>query len=121
MPRLSFCALHFIDHSIVEIIIDDGVEIDGEMVDEFFAAINGQMNEEISILLNKERKYSYKFDALIKLSGSTKIRNMGVVTYDALSKSTVLYMMDRFNKSNKNVKIFDNRGDALSWLKMITQ
>ena len=91
------------------------------MVDEFFAAIEGKMNSQISILLDKATQYSYTFDALIKLSESTKIRNIGVITYDALSRSSAIYMMERFNKSKKNVKLFESREDALAWLCDITQ
>ncbi|BCD99880.1 hypothetical protein [Marinagarivorans cellulosilyticus] len=121
MHRLSFCRLQIIDQNIVEIILDDGVEISGQMVDEFFAAIEGKMNSQISILLDKATQYSYTFDALIKLSESTKIRNIGVITYDALSRSSAIYMMERFNKSKKNVKLFESREDALAWLCDITQ
>lgn len=121
MHRLSFCRLHIIDQNIVEIVLDDGVEISGQMVDEFFAAIDGTMNSQISILLDKATQYSYTFDALIKLSESTKIRNIGVITYDALSRSSAIYMMERFNKSKKNVKLFESRENALAWLCDITQ
>ena len=121
MHRLSFCRLQIIDQNIVEIILDDGVEISGQMVDEFFAAIEGKMNSQISILLDKATQYSYTFDALIKLSESTKIRNIGVITYDALSRSSAIYMMERFNKSKKTVELFESREDALAWLCDITQ
>ena len=121
MHRLSFCRLQIIDQNIVEIVLDDGAEISGQMVDEFFAAIDGKMNSQISILLDKATQYSYTFDALIKLSESTKIRNIGVITYDALSRSSAIYMMERFNKSKKNVKLFESREAALAWLRDITQ
>lgn len=119
--RLSFCKLQIIDQNIVEVMLDEGVEISGQMVDEFFDAITGKMNEEISILLDKATNYSYKFDALIQLSELTKIQNIGVVTYGSVSRSSAIFMMERFNKSNKNVELFENREDALAWLCGITQ
>ena len=121
MHQLSFCKLQIIDQNIVEVILDDGVEISGQMVDEFFMAIAEKMHDQISVLLNKATKYSYNFDALIQLSESTKIRNIGVVTYDALSRSSAIFMMERFNKSNKNVHLFETREDALAWLHGVTQ
>lgn len=117
--QLSFCSILIISPQIVEVILNDGVEITGDMVDEFFQVVGEQMDSEISILLNKVTKYSYRFDALMKLSPSTKIRNIGVVTYDSLAASTSKFMMDRFNTSNKNVQLFNAREEALQWLQSL--
>ena len=121
MHLLSFCKIQIIDQNIVEVILNNGVEISGQMVDEFFTAIAGKMHDQISILLDKATHYSYNFDALLKLSESTKILNIGVVTYDELSRSSAIFMMERFNKSNKNVHLFETREDALAWLNGVTQ
>lgn len=117
--QLSFCSVLIISPRIAEVILNDGVEITGEMVDEFFQFLGDNMDSEVSILLNKITKYSYRFDALMKLSPSTKIRNIGVVTYDSLAASTTKFMMDRFNTSNKNVRLFQEREDALAWLQAL--
>lgn len=117
--QLSFCSVLIISPQIVEVILNEGVEITGDMVDEFFMVVGEHMDSEISILLNKVTKYSYRFDALMKLSPSTKIRNIGVVTYDSLAASTSKFMMDRFNTSNKNVQLFKAREEALQWLQSL--
>ncbi len=117
--QLSFCSVLIISPQIVEVILNEGVEITGDMVDEFFMVVGEHMDSEISILLNKVTKYSYRFDALMKLSPSTKIRNIGVVTYDSLAASTSKFMMDRFNTSNKNVQLFKSREEALQWLQSL--
>lgn len=117
--QLSFCSILIISPRIVEVILNEGVEITGDMVDEFFQVVGEEMDSEISVLLNKVTKYSYRFDALMKLSPSTKIRNIGVVTYDSLAASTSKFMMDRFNTSNKNVQLFHAREDALQWLQSL--
>lgn len=117
--QLTFCSILIISPKIVEVILNEGVEVTGDMVDEFFQTIAENMDSEISVLLNKVTKYSYRFDALMKLSPSTKIRNIGVVTYDSLAASTSKFMMDRFNTSNKNVQLFSAREDALAWLQSL--
>ena len=119
MQTLSFCRILIIDKNIVEVILNEGIEINPTMVDEFFTYIADKMNGVISILLNKATKYSYNFEALMQLSVSTKIRHMGVVVYDSIAVSSVNFLNERYNESQKNVKIFKTREDALAWLQEI--
>ncbi len=119
MQTLSFCRVIIIDANIIEVILNDGIEIDSAMVDEFFAFTAEKMNPVISVLLNKATKYSYNFEALMRLSVSTKIRNIGVVVYDPIAVNSVNFLNERYNQSQKNVKIFKTREDALAWLQEI--
>lgn len=116
MYRLSFCNVTVINTDTVEITFDNGVEINLDMVNEFWDFINTKMLGKISVILNKSTSYSYEFDASIALSESDRIKNIAVVCYDEISATASEYMKKSFNKSGKNIKIFHTKQEALDWL-----
>ncbi|MGI1679567.1 MAG: hypothetical protein K6L75_12580 [Cellvibrionaceae bacterium] len=121
MINLSFCKVEIHPRNIVEIIPHPDVEIEKEMVDEFFSylAENG-VEGNISILLDKLTKFSYSFESLMILGAEERIKNVAVVSYDKLSIETSEYMIQRFNQSKKNSVVFTSREAAVDWLKTIT-
>lgn len=116
MHKLSFCSVTVINKRIVEITFDDGVEINLNMLNEFWDFIDANMTENISIILNKATSYSYEFDTSIALSESDRIKNIAVVCYNEMSATASEYMKKAFNKSGKNIEIFYTKEDALNWL-----
>ncbi|MGH1439394.1 MAG: hypothetical protein ACRBBR_04705 [Cellvibrionaceae bacterium] len=116
MHKLSFCNVTVINTDTVEITFDNGVEINLDMVNEFWDFIETKMPGKISVILNKSTSYSYEFDASIALSESDRIKNIAVVCYDEISATASEYMKKSFNKSGKNIKIFHTKKEALDWL-----
>lgn len=116
MHRLSFCSVIVVSKDIIEVIPGGGVDITLEMAEEFLSFLKKEVGSEVSVILNKATKYSYQFDALVKLSVSDRIIRIAVVAYDDLSKSMSEYMEQRFNQSGKDIEIFTARDEALSWI-----
>lgn len=117
--RLSFGNITVINKDIAEIILDEGIEISLDMIAEFWQFVDVNMKEEISLILNKTAPFSYKFDALMSLSETQKLKSIAVISYDQLSTTTAEYMRTAFNKSGKNIEIFESKEAALHWLNTI--
>ena len=119
MYKLSFGTIAIVTPDIIEVTFDEGVDIDLGMVHDFWNFVDEKMNKQASIILNKAASYSYQFDALMALSESDRIKSVGVVSYDEMSANASDYMRKAFNKSGKNVEIFNSKALALHWLKEI--
>lgn len=120
MHRLSFCSITVIQDNIAEIIFDDQVDIDLDMVNEFWQFVDAEMKTPIHVIINKKHRYSYQFEALMAISESSKIQSVAVISYNEASASMSEYLNSTFNKSGKHVKIFSTQAAAIQWIKKIT-
>ncbi len=120
MYKLSFCRINLIEKHIAEVIVKGGTEVTAMMVEELFYFITDEMSGEISIIMNRATNYSYQFDASVKLSVSTLVKNVAIIAYNEKSTSMSKYMKTNFNKSEKRIKVFGNRDEALSWIKEVS-
>lgn len=119
MHKLSFCRINIIEKNIAEVVVKGKVEVTALMIDELLLFIEDHMSGEISFILNKVISYTYSFDALVKFSLSDVIKNLAVVAYGDNSAAFSNYLKNNFNKSNKTIKVFNSREDAIAWMKDI--
>ena len=115
--RLSFCTITKIADDICEIVVDEGIEMDEGMVEEYHAFLLANLKAPFSLLINKENAYTYTFAAQKKLAMLDEINTMAVVVYSNISKlstDTLAYSVPR--ETPWNIRIFEARDDALAWL-----
>lgn len=117
LHKLSGGSISVLDKHTLEVVPNSDVEISVDMVEEFLGFIEQHMEGAVAMLLNKSTTYSYQFDALQKFSACNKIAYIAVVSYDDLSTKASAYLGRQFNKSGKNIKVFDARDKALAWLR----
>ena len=86
--ELSFCTINKIDDSIAEIIVNDGIEIDIDMVAEYHAWIDDKLSTPCGLLINKINKYTYTFEAQLKIADLQKIKSIAVICYSEITKAT---------------------------------
>jgi len=119
--RISFADINIISDSIAEIIIDEGVEVSIEMVEEhdnFLACI---FKGNYGVLLNKINDYSYSTEAQFIMGSTENTVAIAVVNYTELGKQSSKAIADKRVVDQLNVRTFSglNLGwqDAMSWLK----
>jgi len=112
-----FAEISKIDNSIAEIIACDGVEIDVDNVSQLYNWKRENLNAPFGILVNKINSYSYTFEAQMKLGDLEEIKAVAVISYQKLTEISTRLLKTAPTKQKLNLEIFDDRNQALKWLK----
>lgn len=67
LHELSFAKIIILREDIAEVIVNEGVEMTVEMVDEYHNFLLSHLRAPFSLLVNKLNAYTYDFDAQEKL------------------------------------------------------
>jgi len=114
--ELPFAKIIILSEDIAEVIINDGVEMNTDMVDQYHDFLLSHLHAPFALLVNKVNSYSYNFEAQQNLATLKEINAMAVVSYN---RSTTLATKNlaAFPRNEKwNISIFSSRDEALSWL-----
>ena len=115
--ELPFAKVMRLDVSLAEIVVDEGVELDSDMVGRFHDFLVANFTPPIGILVNKINQYTYTFRAQLKLGDIPEVGAIGVVAYSQMSRRTTEAFSGLPRKLPLNLRIFDDRKRALLWLK----
>ena len=115
--RLSFTKIIKLDDNLIELIADEGVEIDIEMVKEFHDWCFKNLESSFGVLVNKKNSYTYTFEAQMKIGDYPDIIAISVITYSMISQ-TFTKLISQYPRKNKwNMEIFNDRETAIKWIK----
>ncbi|MGB5277372.1 MAG: hypothetical protein WBO73_06615 [Gammaproteobacteria bacterium] len=114
--ELPFAKINILREDIAEVIINEGVEMDVEMVKQYHDFLLSHLQSPFSLLVNKIHSYSYDFSAQEILATLPEINAMAVVAYSRTTRITTEMLASYPRKIKWNLKIFQNRDEALSWL-----
>jgi len=99
------------------VIINENVEMTLEMVEQYHTFLLSRLISPFSLLINKINSYTYSFDAQVNLATIKEINAMAVVAYTQVSQISTEYLKTTVpRKVSWNLKIYNNREDALNWL-----
>jgi len=99
------------------VIINENVEMTLEMVEQYHTFLLSRLISPFSLLINKINSYTYSFDAQVNLATIEEINAMAVVAYTQVSQISTEYLKTTVpRKVSWNLKIYNNREDALNWL-----
>lgn len=115
--QLGFGKIILLDQDIAEVIIDKGVEMDMEMVNEYHQFLITHLRAPFSLLINKINPYSYTFAAQRKLATIPQIRAMAVITYNPVAEETTRSLIRIPRDRDWHIKLFNDRELALQWLR----
>lgn len=114
---LSFGKIIIIDENIAEVIVDDGVEMGLQMVEEYHQFLLNHIQAPFGLLVNKVNGYSYTFEAQMKIATLPEIKAMGIVVYTNAAEQATSYLY-KFHEHDKwNLRQFSGREEALIWLR----
>lgn len=118
--RLSFAHINIINNQIAEIIVDDGVVVSLEMVEEHDDFLTSIFDGEFGILVNKINSYHYSPEAQLIMGSIENIVAVAVVNYTTQDKQSSKEIIDKRFMDQLNIKIFSGlelgRQQAITWL-----
>lgn len=114
--RLSFATIVIFKKNLAEVIVDDGIEINEIMVDEYHDFLLTNLDAPFSLLINKKNSYSYTFNALKVIAHLDEIQAMAVVSNTSGALMSTQTLINVNGNVFKNIKLFDEREEALYWL-----
>lgn len=114
--ELPFAKIMIIRDDIAEVIINEGVEMTKDMVEQYHGFLLSHLKPPFSLLVNKVNAYSYDFEAQAILGTLKEINAMAVVAYNRTTKITTEMLASYPREVTWNLRIFSNRDKALSWL-----
>lgn len=104
--RISSADINIISDSIAEIIIDDGVEISIEMVEEYDHFLACIFKGNYGLLINKINNYSYSLGAQFLMGSSEKIVAIAAVNDTEQGKKSSNVIADRRSIDQLNISTF---------------
>ncbi len=113
---LSFGTVTVLRPDLAEVIVNEGVEMDRDMVDEYHMFVSEFLAESCGILINKKHQYTYTFEAQLEIANLEKIKAMAVVVYSDATRIATEALMKLPTHSQWNLKIFPDREAGLAWL-----
>jgi len=114
---LSFATIIPLRNDIAEVIVDEGVELDLDMVREYHRYLLANFNSPFSLLVNKIHAYTYTFEAQLNLATLEEINVMAVVAYNRATKVSTENLANSIPRQIEwNLRIFNERSSAVSWL-----
>ncbi len=116
LHELSFAKIVILREDIAEVIVNDGVEMDRAMTEEYHDFLLSNLRHPFSLLINKVNSYTYTFDAQINLATLKEINAMAIISYNRITKKSTENLASRPRAVDWNLKIFSNRDEALTWL-----
>lgn len=113
---LSFGTVTLLRPDLTEVIVNEGVEMDLDMVDEYHMFISEFLADPCATLINKLHQYTYTFEAQMSLSTLDKIKAIAIVVYTETARITTTNLLKLPTHAGQNVKIFSDREAGLRWL-----
>jgi hypothetical protein len=113
---LPFAKIIILQKDIAEVMINDGVEMDSKMVDQYHEFLLSHLHPPFSLLINKVNSYTYDFQAQIHLATLKEINAMAVIAYNRITKITTESLASYPRSEKWNLRVFSNRDEALNWL-----
>lgn len=114
--ELPFARIIVLRDDIAEVIINEGVEMDVAMVDQYHDFLLSHLRPPFSLLINKINSYTYDFDAQMQLATLKEINVMAVVAYTRITTLSTETLASYPRTVKWNLRIFSNRNDAMNWL-----
>ncbi|MEE4376806.1 MAG: hypothetical protein V2J55_04735 [Candidatus Competibacteraceae bacterium] len=114
--KLSFCKVRRLNKDIEELIIEDSIEINSRMMNEFHQFIDEKHEKNCAVLENVENNYSYDFSAQLTASNSNRICATAVLVHRYASARIFSSLIKMPRETPWNVQVFYHREHALNWL-----
>lgn len=84
--KLSFCTINMLGDAVAEVIVNSGLEISLEMVEELEAFFTEKYSKPFGVLINKVNHYHYAFEAKLSIGSHEHLKAIAVVNYNEKSK-----------------------------------
>lgn len=114
--ELNFARIIVHDEHLAEVIINDGIEMDMDIVEAYHTFLQSHLKAPFSLLINKINSYSYSFEAQQNIVCIPEIDRMAVLVYRKSTLASTESLISMPRKQPWNIKVFANYEEAWSWL-----
>jgi hypothetical protein len=116
----SFGQVNFLSNNIVELIIDKGVEVSLELIDEYDALMAKNFTSDYAILVNRLNSYSFSYEALLCIGSAQYLKAVAIITYSSENKEQTKNLQAIRHMDDLNIREFSGlelgRESAIKWL-----
>lgn len=114
--RLSFCEFIPRTKNITEVIVDENIELNDDMVDEYHNWLDNHHDGDFAVLINKTNRYTYTFSAQLRLGKINKMKMAAFLVNDGAGETAVKALMGIKSRRQIPNNIFYDHAEALNWL-----
>lgn len=111
--QLSFATITLLSDSIAEVVINKGVEVSLEMVEEYEAFLADKFNNVFGLLINKIHHYHFSYEAKLSINSHVNLRAIAVVNYNDKGEQFTKHIAAIRKVDGWNLKSFS--GIDLGW------
>ncbi|WP_068546419.1 hypothetical protein [Thalassotalea crassostreae] len=114
--KLSFAQVTVLSNRIVKIAVDQGANVDLEMIDEIKQLFCELFDVSFSILVNKSNSYSTQLEALVAFGKIENIDKIAILAPNKMAHLSADFSANIPSSAALNIKIFNLRNEALAWI-----
>lgn len=101
---------------IAEVIVSDGIEVSGEMVDETRQTLLEYFDCPCNVLINRVNSYHYSFEAQQRMADLDCVDSVAVLSQSSADEITARIVRLFPGKGRWKVSFFADRNSAVEWL-----
>jgi hypothetical protein len=113
LKDLEFGVLKEIEPQIVEVIIHEGVVLDGDKIEKIEESLLGKYSGRYATLVNRKNRYSHTHESMMKVARMKNLAAIAILVYEDFAKQAALI----HELYQQNVNIFEDRDKAITWLR----
>jgi hypothetical protein len=113
---LGFGQIIQLEPNLAEVIINEGVEMDMNILGQYHEWIIDNLSAPSFLLVNKVHPYTYTFEAQQHLADLEKVKAIAMVCYSTMTDKATRFVAKIPKKHPWQYRTFDNRKSALQWL-----
>lgn len=114
--HFQFGKVKMLNANLVEVFINEGIEVDLDMMLECEEMLDELMPGHYGVLLNEKNAHTYAEEAKAYFSEMRRMDAMAVVMTTRFTDIADKYLQSFHEDANWNLKVFYDRGKALEWL-----
>jgi hypothetical protein len=100
--KLSFGYINKLTENIAEVVVDCGVNMTMEMLDEYELLLDSIFKQKFGLLINKINNYTYNYEVKLSIASHQNIKAMAVVNYfpnsqESTKELLTLRKIDKWN------------------------
>lgn len=111
--RLSFGYFNILAEDILEVIVDDGVELTLEMLEESHQFVDEHFSRQFAMLINKVNNYTYSYEAQLSLGSYEGLKAIAFVCFSSEDSENIEKLLEMRATDALNAQIFS--GLELGW------
>ena len=115
--HLSFSTVTLLKDNVVEVIANEGIEVDMQMANELKHFFKSNLKHRFFVLINRVNSYSYTFEAQQSILNIKNIHSLAFVAYSQSSaESAKLLTVFATEDIKYEIEFFSDRDSSLNWL-----